>query len=253
MFNNEATYHEKWQTDANKIALKKMEKYLSRSECSSDCPLSWAPEVLELLTELDKELGIARTDSTSNGFLITGNPVTWFVTDPVRAFFYTVHLTLKDGLYFKNKSSLNKVIYCFNVYARNFLSGFYKVKVRCVNPILNKVLRPKIRLTQVKEKFGSIRLYYYAPPQYVEYIDSKIRDLEIKLAMKGAYYSIEKLWNSSTTSFVDPELDPDIIQIREDKDYRGKRSVRVKKSLYRKKIKDAGIDVSSFVEGLKDD
>ena len=78
MYNNEVTYNDKWDTVENREALKRLEdKYFSKSECGPSCPVSWAPEVLEMMDKPQKELGFCRNESTMGGYYVQGNHIKW--------------------------------------------------------------------------------------------------------------------------------------------------------------------------------
>jgi len=85
MYNNEVTYNKKWETPENKAALKKLyDKFFDRSYAAPSCPIAWAPEVLELLELLDKELGIERNTSTIGAYYVQGTPLEWFIIGPFK-------------------------------------------------------------------------------------------------------------------------------------------------------------------------
>ena len=67
--------------------------------------------------------------------------------------------------------------------------------------LYNKVMKPKIFLGQVKEKFGTLRVYYNAEPWVQNYVEEQIQELEVKLANKGAYYPPEDLYNWHSSSY----------------------------------------------------
>ena len=97
-------------------------KYLSITECWSDCPTSWATEVLELL---------------------------------------------------------------------NYIKENYQ---------------DTVIIEQIKEKFGSLRVYYSTKDGSSvnsDEIDSLIRETEVKLCRKGAYGSLKGLYNSYVIRYVD--------------------------------------------------
>ena len=58
--NNKLTYADKWDTPENRESYKKVTKFYKLGYCCSDCPVSWAKEVLELLTEIKDTYGFAR-------------------------------------------------------------------------------------------------------------------------------------------------------------------------------------------------
>lgn len=58
MYHNEITYADKWKTEENRQALEKLRmNFLEQTPCMSDCPLSWAVEVLALLEKIKDKLG----------------------------------------------------------------------------------------------------------------------------------------------------------------------------------------------------
>lgn len=193
MCNNDVTYHEKWDTMANNAALKKLdEKFFDRSVCSPSCPVGWAPEVLEMLEHIDQKFGIKRNTRTIRAYRITNTMYELFIKATYNNVMYALRtkenrkkepFTLADRLK-KAKDELFRTL----TYARKAFM------VKYVNGIINAVLRPKVELSQIKEKFGYLTLYFHVDnPEYKEYINKLQRDVVIKLATKGAYYPLEQV------------------------------------------------------------
>lgn len=185
--NNDVTYAEKWDTMANNAALKKLaDKYFDRSVCYPHCPVSWAPEVLELLERLDKEFGIARNEQTIKAR---------YPDLPLYKYLFVA--TFNNLKYNLTKTEKDKVLNAKKSLKRDLQYALKVFNVRYTNPILNKVLRPKIHLSQVKEKFGYLTVYFQCDDEYKEYINNLIYETTIKLATKGAYYPLEQIVRKS--------------------------------------------------------
>ncbi len=181
--NNDVTYAEKWDTMANNAALKKVvDKYFDRSVCYPSCPVSWAPEVLELLERLDKEFGIARNEQT----ILARTP-------DLPLYKYLFVATFNNLKYNLTKAKTNKVLNAKKSLKRDLRYALKVFNVRYVNPILNRVLKPKIHLSQLKEKFGYLTIYFQCDDEYKEYINNLIYETTIKLSNKGAYYPLDKV------------------------------------------------------------
>lgn len=191
MCNNDVTYHEKWDTLANNAALKKLdEKFFDRSVCSPHCPVGWAPEVLEMLEHIDQKFGIKRNTETIRAYRITNSMFELFFKHPYSNVMYALKtkkdlkkkpLTLTDRLK-RAKGELVRTL----TYARKAFM------VKYVNNLINKALKPEVELSQIKEKYGYLTLYFYVEnPEYKKDIDRLVRETVIKLATKGAYYPLE--------------------------------------------------------------
>lgn len=193
MCNNDVTYHEKWDTMENNAALKKLdEKFFDRSVCSPHCPVGWAPEVLEMLEHIDQKFGIKRNTSTIRAYRITNTMFELFVKAPYNGVMYALRTkenrknepyTLTDRVN-RAKAELFRTL----TYARKAFM------VKYVNGLINTVLRPKVELSQIKEKYGYLTLYFHVDnDEYKEYINKLQREVVIKLATKGVYYPLEQV------------------------------------------------------------
>lgn len=252
MYNNEVTYNKKWETEENKKALQKLEsKYFDRSECSPGCPLSWAKEVLELMETLDKELGIRYNESTMRGFVIKGSPLDWFIVEPfngvVRAFKHTFYVPkYGEKSFTKRIATLPKRV--LDNFCHSIGYGFSSISAKYINKYKNKLFKKRIQLSQVKEKYGELRLYFNAGSAFEEYIENEVRKCEVKLSMKGAYYPLENLYNASTGYYVGTKHRPDIIKttIKEDG------SIDVNQTVYRGVMKELGVDLNEIEQKAKE-
>lgn len=190
VYNNDVTYHEKWDTMKNNAALKRLdEKFFDRSICSPRCPVGWAPEVLELLERLDKEFGIARNTQTIRAYRVddsmfelifkrTFNNVKYAFKEIRRNKRYTLKKRFQDAR--------KELVGSFNYASKVFM-------MRYINGIINKVLRPKVVLSQIKEKYGYLTIYFDCAPEHEDYINGLVREVTVKLATKGAYYPLSIL------------------------------------------------------------
>lgn len=254
MFNNEVTYHEKWNTPENKAALEELNRlYFDKSGCSPDCPLAWAPEVLELMNLIESELGIEYNTSTMRGYRIQGNPKDWFLINPfvnlIESFRNDIMKAPTDWSQPRGADGERPKLSVVARFKRFLCSpftafsyGFRAIKIKHINAILNRIYKPKVELAQIKEKYGSLRLYYGSPLVYKEWIDREVRKTEIKLAMKGAYYPIESFWDSGSSYTTGTEFHPDVISSTLDK----KGNHVVTETLYREIMKDLGLDLEEI-------
>jgi len=244
-YNNDVTYDKKWDTEENRAALAKLEaKFFPRSNCCPDTPLAWAPEVLELLETIDRELGIARNVNTMEGYTIQDSFFQWWFVSPFKRTWWAIEsalgptpsyrktpYTIKERLTPIKSAPIDSVIYAYRA-----------TMVRYVNPLINRVLKPKANLSQIKEKYGSLTLYLDVPNAFEEWVDRLERECEVKLAIKGAYYPLASLWDTSSTRYLSSKWNQDETTIEVDKD--GTR--KLKKTLYRQMMVDMGVDVSQF-------
>jgi hypothetical protein len=197
MYNNEITYNQKWTTRTNKKALNRLtKKYLDDTECFSHCPFGWAPEVLELIELLDAKFGIAKNELTYRGFSIRKDILRSIFIDPL------VSASESFKLMFFTNNSLGsravgvfaKIVFVVNSYIKSLRYGLKYLKVLKINPIINRINKPKLQLHQVKEKFGRLIVYFdIEDPKSSEFIEREIAKTEIKLALKGCYYPIESI------------------------------------------------------------
>lgn len=251
MYNNEITYNDKWKTPDNNKALNKLSKYINRSTCASDCPLSWAPEVLTLLEKLDNELGIARNTTSIKGYriadtvnIIKGLLLISFITCLIRNIFHHAKNTIKPSKYYVKRSISRKIYQChYDATMHGLIFPLESFKIKFINPIINKILKPKLYLGQVKEKYGELVIYYTTECAFEEYVEKQITKTKIMLSQKGAYYSLDKLWDAHRIERVNCEYNPENYEVHLTED--GSKSL--KRSLYRAAIKDAGIDIGQFL------
>ncbi len=254
MYNNDVTYADKWDTPENRAALEKLErKFFNRSECSPDCPVSWAPEVLELMELLHKELGFRRNESTMRGYYIQGNMLDWFVKDPWKGLFYSFKRNVfekpKDGKtvdrqrVYSSRPLHKRIKNMFESFTHPFGYGIRALTIRYVNPVLNRWEKNRISLGQLKEKYGMLTCYFHSSDAFQEYIEQEVRKCEIKLALKGCYYPIESFWDSRSRYSVGTEYRPDIIETKVDpKDG----TIDVTKTTYRQAMKDLGLNLEEI-------
>lgn len=251
MYNNEVTYHEKWDTLENNAALKKLDKkFFDRSICSPDCPAAWAPEVLELLERLDKEFGIARNTSTLRAYRIQGNPLEWFIKMPFENFISSVsrEFLKEPSEYRKTKGLLSfkeklKVVKDATLHGVRY--GIKAMKVRYLNPVLNNIFKPKIVLSQVKEKYGSLTMYLDIEGNNEQYVYDLVRETEIKLALKGCYYPVESFWDSASSRYINPDED-DIVTVEHKTGSKGDKYITVTETKYRKIMKRLGLNLKEI-------
>ena len=253
-YNNDVTYNDKWETPENKAALEKLEqKYFDNSYCSPSCPTAWAVEVLALMELLDKELGIERNEQTLRAYYPQGTMVDWFVINPWRGLFRAIRSNFFEKAQvrdrksekheYRSKTLAERIASIWSTYTHPYKYGIKVLTVTKLNPILNKINKPKLRLSQLKEKYGSLTIYFEAPEAFEEWVSQEIRKTELKLAIKGAYYPVESFWDSGTGYWVGNEYNPDTITATPGVDYKGKPEIKVSKTNYRKLMKELGINL----------
>lgn len=251
-FNNDVTYHDKWDTMENNAALKKLDnKFFDRSYASPHCPVSWAPEVLALLERLDKELGIERNTSTLRAYYPQGNWKEWFITGPVKGFFKSIKRNVFTPQPSWSKTPRTIKSATLNIVEDTLHSigyGFRCIKILKINPIINKILKPKLHLSQVKEKYGELVIYFSCAPYYEEYVDELIRETELKLAVKGAYHPVESFWDAGGSRHVDNEYNPDTFEVTYGTTSTGEKYTSVSETKYRNTMKNMGLDLKDIRE-----
>jgi hypothetical protein len=250
-YNNSVTYDKKWETKENQKALDLLDKkYFDMSECSPSCPVSWAPEVLALMDLLDKELGIAYNTSTLRAYRPQGNINEWFIVGPWKsaASAFRSHFLEAPPEWRKKKySPMEKVERVISAFMHPIRYGLRCLRILKVNPILNKFKKPKLFLSQVKEKYGSLEVYFSCPDVYEEWVDKEIRKTEMKLAIKGAYYPVESFWNAKISYHVGNEYSPDIVEVEKGiSSYNNEPYINVSKTTYRQVMKDMGLDLKEI-------
>lgn len=220
MYNNEVTYHEKWDTLENiQYEQKLAKKYYSRTPCSSHIPNAWAKEVWEFLEELDKQFGIARKPHNTVRGLSSWETIKEeylevlkrVISPSLEQSYYRYYKPLeiseedspkvKEGKLKSNakRKEEYKEITKLKVRAKDFFSSYKRLTKRLISFLIDSAIdwyrKPQIVLSQVKEKFGTIRVYANCSPAIRAYIREKENQLEIKLATKGAYPTLKSLWN----------------------------------------------------------
>jgi hypothetical protein len=250
-FNNDVTYADKWDTEENLKALSKVKKkYYHRSVCYPSCPAAWAPEVLEMLEYLDKEFGLAYNTETIMAYRAESKWYWHFTTKPFANAFNSIRSNFlrfrfrdeEDRKYYRSRPMKQRFSRVVDAYLRSYTYGRNVFRVQVVAPIVNRIRKPKIHLRQLKEKYGRLELYFSAPDyleQHVEYIFAKAK---IKIALKGAYYPVESLYNGGWSYNVGNEYRVDDVEIKVNADGTKQRTDYV----YRQAMKDLGIDLKGM-------
>jgi hypothetical protein len=244
MYNNEITYDKKWDTEENRKAFKELEKkYFNKSICSPSCPLSWAVEVLDLMSHLDDEFGFKHNTTTIRAYRVNGNFFEWFIVSPLRSIFIESFEYLFKPKKYHEKIFLKRLIglpkRTFSGFIGAFKYGFKAFGPKYLNKYRNKYSKNRIVLDQIKEKFGMLNIYFSSDPAYEEYIDKEIIKCEIKLAMKGAYYPVESMYNSKICYNVGTKQSPDVVTTSTNKDG----SINFEKTTHREVMRELGLDL----------
>jgi len=263
IFNNKITYDKKWDTNESSKYLQLLEKYFCRTDCGSSCPSAWAKEVYELLTEIDKEFGIARNTSTLGGYTMS---TSWYyclsVGPYVRAagqlyynFFGYKQLDQRNKWQremYESMSIPKKFLNAFRTIGSTYTYGARIFMPQVVNPILNKLLKPKVHISQVKEKYGEFLVYFSGPEWLEDHINNLIAKTEVRLAMKGAYYSLESLWDKGMSHTILNDWHPDDINIETGVDMKGSSWKNVKKTTHRKAMKELDLDLKEIAQKVEE-
>jgi hypothetical protein len=259
MCNNDVTYADKWDTPENQAALAELErKYFPKSECGPHCPAGWAPEVLEMMDNIERELGFLHNESTMQGYRIQGTPKDWFIVNPWKGLLYAFKRNVFESPndYIRSKGMRKikeRIPRPISGRVKAIISAFFQpmgyglraLRIRYVNSLLNKLQRRKVRLAQLKEKFGYLTLYYSCNDAYKGFVEKEIKKCAIKLAVKGAYYPIETLWDAGVSYNIENEYEPDSVKV-EEYEYNGERQVKLTKTTYRKVMKELGLDLKDI-------
>ncbi len=241
MFNNEITYADKWHTPENADAQRKLQKFLSVSECRSHIPDAWAVEVLQLLEKIDSEIGIIKSTDRLDGFLVEGNLLKWFIVRPW-ARLYLNYMT--EWRAHKKFISIRTVL---SIFAHAIQESFPHMRVLYVNPILNAVRKPRFRLVQAKEKHGQLKLYFKCPDIFESWVEKQIMETEVRLSVKGAYYPPHVMWNWTTSHTAGTAFNLDTVRVKPfTNGQTGDEMVTVHKTIYRQMMSDLGLDVAKI-------
>lgn len=248
MYNNNITYNKKWETEENRAWLKKLDdKYFDRSQCAPDCPAAWAQEVFELFEMLNISLGIERNTSTLRSYYVRGSIKDWFLIDPIKGaynIFINQFFKPKPDYQTKAHSILEKLTRVASAFTHPFGYGFRCIKVLHINAILNRIFKPKLRLSQVKEKYGYLTLYIDVDPAHEVWVQAEIKKVEIRLALKGCYYSIESLYESTSSRYVGDKFNPDIVEIEKGiNPHNGESYTKVIQTSHRSLMKEMGLNL----------
>jgi len=251
IYNNDITYADKWETPENLKALEIVKKkYFHRSVCYPSCPTAWAPEVLEMLEYLDKEFGIAYNEDSIMAYRVSGRWYWHFTAGPWVNMFKSIRYNFlrfkfKDEWereYYKEKTLKKRLKSIGESFTHSYSYGRNVFRVQVVAPILNRIRKPKIHMSQLKEKYGRLELYFRAPDyleQHIEYIFAKAK---VKIALKGAYYPVETLYNGGWSYNIGNQYRVDDVEIEVEADGTKKRT----DYCYRKAMKDLGIDLKDM-------
>lgn len=255
-YNNDVTYAKKWDTEENEKWQKKVEdRFFDKSICSPSCPAAWAKEVYELLSKFDDEFGIMWNTETIRAYRVQGK---WYYLLTVGPFIEPLLALYHNMIGYRNsksswtkeywsKASLSKKIFgALDRFAHSYSYGRRVFRVQVIAPIMNRIKKPKFVLSQVKEKYGRLEIYFQAPSYLEEYIEHEIAKTQVKLAMKGAYYPLETLFESYSSCNIANEFHPEDMYVRETK--YGKEWAR---TTYRKAMKELGVDLTEMTKNSK--
>lgn len=198
MFNNEVTYAEAWKLPENIAASEILnKKFLNRTNCSSDCPIAWASEVLAMLEDFDQKFGIRYNESSMGGYRIQGHIFHMILVSPWKGFLSSFRHNMFGKPIYRDYSGLKvvKTPRSFKNRLKDIVDNtvdplsyaMRAITVRHINPILNRLENRQLDISQIKEKYGSLRVYHNASGWMGEYIKAEIEVVEKKLIDKGCY------------------------------------------------------------------
>lgn len=199
--NNDVTYADHWDTPENRWYKKQAMKYANRSHCESSIPLSWAREVYFFLKELDDKFGIQYAQDTYRGYYVPDRKEFLYLlfVSPIRRLPGTLKAMFKDVFNpskYKLKSSptvlgrWNETLFEFR---GSTLHAWSMLAFLIRGYIHNKRTKPQVNLSQFKEKYGYVTIYYQAPTEASFWIDNRRKILERDLSRKGAYYDLDQI------------------------------------------------------------
>ena len=255
-FNNDVTYNDKWETVENLKALAKVEKkYFHRSVCYPSCPTAWAPEVLELLNYLDSEFGIAYNTETIMAYRTQGMWYYLLTVKPFLNLFSSIRYNFlqfkfaddTDRKYYKKKTFKKRFMSTLESFFHSYSYGRNVFRVQVIAPILNRIRKPKIHMRQLKEKYGRLELYFQAPDYLDAHVEYMIAKCTLKLALKGAYYPVDGMYNNGWTYNVGNQYRVDDVEIKVNADGTKTRT----DYHYRKAMKDLGLDLKEMEQKAK--
>lgn len=251
MFNNDVTYNDKWETPENLKALDTVEKkYFHRSVCYPSCPTAWAPEVLEMLDYLDKEFGIAYNTESIMAYATKGKWYYLLTVKPFANLFSSIRynfLKFKfkdewDREYYKKKTLTKRFKSVGESFLHSYAYGRNVFRVQVIAPIVNRIRKPKINMRQMKEKYGRLELYFQSPDYLEQHIEYMLAKCKLKLALKGAYYPVDSMYNSGWSYNVGDQYRVDDVEITVEPDGTKNRT----DYHYRKAMKDLGLDLKEM-------
>ena len=204
MCNNDVTYADKWDTKQNRNYQRMALAIAKRSDCKSSVPLSWAREVYFFLNLLEQKYGIAYATSTMDGYYLPKGIRGWFselVVIPIKRLPSLIKRLYKDVFKEPSKWKLKHTPTrmdrvrdtLFGYGGRSgYFYGYRALKHVIYGRLYNRIKNPRIHLSQFKEKFGYVTVYFNASEEIEKEVNSYINKLQYALSKKGAYYKMEK-------------------------------------------------------------
>jgi hypothetical protein len=202
-FNNDVTYHKKWETKQNRHYRDMAMEIAKKSDCTSSIPLSWAREAYFFLRHLEHKYGIRYSTHTHMGYYFPRpkEMLKYLFVTPITTIPRTLKKLFKDV--FAEPSRFQKQTPTRKDRIKETLFGFcgrggyfYGYQIlwhRVYGFLYNKIKKPKIALSQFKEKFGYVTVYFHSDDEEVtKDVNKYIKRLQLSLSRKGAYYDMSK-------------------------------------------------------------
>ncbi len=197
MYNNEVTYHDKWDTEENKKYQDKLGKLMKyKARCGTYAPNGWAPELYEMMSSLDEMYGI-RYNLAFKEWWTLKNSWEGLLARPVKALF-------GPDKHLRKYESNNVFVRGWKRIKAAFrLYTFYLERLWITNyaEFYNWWYKPLIQIDQIKEKYGELRIYHSSPDGLYEFVEKLAAEVEVKIALKGAYRPIESLYYASYCTY----------------------------------------------------
>jgi hypothetical protein len=167
---------------------------MQHTPCSSHVPNGWAKECYELLEYLDAHLGLKykKWDHMESWCF---RKLWEFPLDDVRgksAQYYHIKNRVKYSKDTKAQLLWKKAKFKALAFPRSWKFAIKTLAFIYWNRVKNKYSNKLIYLEQIKEKFGTLRVYTSGPQYLWDEIQDKVRETEIKLSKKGVYWELKK-------------------------------------------------------------
>jgi len=184
---NERIYNDKWKTEENKKISKKLNNLLEvKVPLHCQVPLSWAKEISDLIKLWEGQHGIVYTQEIYfNSYRVD------FDLKSLKTLYYDL-----KNFFFNRKqpSKLTGNDWQKHAFKRSLKAPLVIIYRKIVGRFLNFKNKPTLYISQIKEKWGLLTVYYTVVnctnPKYIEdMIEYDIKRVSEELIKKGVYYN----------------------------------------------------------------